>query len=286
MSTQPTVSSEPFFSIVIPTLNEEKHLPELLKNLVNQTNKSFEVIHVDGNSSDATLKKTAAFSDTLDIHSITVKKRNVAHQRNTGSAQARGKWVLFLDADTYVPNYFLDGIKYQLAKHPGCDLFTCLVDPTRYALKDQSIITVVNTIIEVLSYVKPIAQGAMIGMRAELAKTIQFNETMAVAEDYALVETAVNKGHKFVVFKEPRYSYSLRRLEKEGLLKITRTTAEHHIKYFLNKKDMAAIDNYPMLGGEYYEKAEKAKGPLLLFKAFRDVLKELPSNVRSKLFDQ
>jgi len=49
--------TKPFFSIIIPALNEEKYLPHLLDDLTKQTFRDFEVILVDGNSSDATVAK-------------------------------------------------------------------------------------------------------------------------------------------------------------------------------------------------------------------------------------
>ena len=47
---------KPFFSVIIPTLNEEKYLPRLINNLENQINKNFETIIIDGKSTDATKK--------------------------------------------------------------------------------------------------------------------------------------------------------------------------------------------------------------------------------------
>ena len=43
-------------SIVIPTLNEEKALPNLLGDLSRQTSDNFEIIVSDGNSDDKTLE--------------------------------------------------------------------------------------------------------------------------------------------------------------------------------------------------------------------------------------
>ena len=43
------------YSVIIPTLNEEKFLPNLLESLIVQTDKHFEVIVVDGSSKDKTV---------------------------------------------------------------------------------------------------------------------------------------------------------------------------------------------------------------------------------------
>jgi len=51
------MTKEPFFSIIIPCLNEEKSLPLLLKDLAGQTLQDFEVIVVDGQSQDKTVVK-------------------------------------------------------------------------------------------------------------------------------------------------------------------------------------------------------------------------------------
>ena len=52
---------KPFFSIIIPTLNEEKYLPHLLADLAKQTFQDFEVIVIDGQSTDQTVPKTKLF---------------------------------------------------------------------------------------------------------------------------------------------------------------------------------------------------------------------------------
>ncbi len=50
-----------FYSIIIPTLNEEKYLPLLLSDLNKQKEKNFEVIIVDGSSIDNTKKEAEKF---------------------------------------------------------------------------------------------------------------------------------------------------------------------------------------------------------------------------------
>jgi len=47
-------------SIIVPTLNEEAHISQLLGSLHSQSTNSFEVIVVDGGSQDDTLKVAAS----------------------------------------------------------------------------------------------------------------------------------------------------------------------------------------------------------------------------------
>ena len=55
----------PYFSIIIPALNEEKYISGLLKSLINQTYKEFEVILVDGMSADKTVSVFKKFQNKL-----------------------------------------------------------------------------------------------------------------------------------------------------------------------------------------------------------------------------
>src|SRR3989344_4421237 len=94
-------------SIVIPTLNEEKYIPNLLNCLKNQTFKNFEIIVVDANSRDNTKKTISKFKD-LKIKIINSKIRNPGYQRNLGVKNAKNERILFLDADTKISEDFLE----------------------------------------------------------------------------------------------------------------------------------------------------------------------------------
>ncbi len=58
---------ELFFSIIIPTLNEEKLIPRLLRNLSIQKEKNFEVIVVDAFSKDKTKNKVLEFKNNFPL---------------------------------------------------------------------------------------------------------------------------------------------------------------------------------------------------------------------------
>jgi len=73
----------PYFSVIIPTLNEEKFLPKLLNDLKRQKEKNFEIIVVDGNSSDKTKEAAEAYKKHFPAFKfLTAKKANVSYQRN------------------------------------------------------------------------------------------------------------------------------------------------------------------------------------------------------------
>ncbi len=86
-------------SIIIPTLNEAPQLSDTLKPLRALQTRGHEVIVVDGGSSDHTPAIAREFTDQV-IDSA----RGRAHQMNSGAAAASGDVLLFLHADTQLPD--------------------------------------------------------------------------------------------------------------------------------------------------------------------------------------
>src|ERR1035437_1336418 len=98
-------------SIIIPTLNEEKYLARTLQTIVEQDYQGkLEVIVVDGQSTDNTLKTADSFKRKIKDFAMISAIKGISHQRNIGATKAKYKFLLFLYADTYLPNNFLSKI--------------------------------------------------------------------------------------------------------------------------------------------------------------------------------
>jgi len=249
------MNKEPFFSIVIPCLNEEKSLPLLLKDLAAQTLQNFEVIVVDGNSKDKTVEYAKKLEKSLPSLTILSSKiRNVSVQRNLGGEAGKGKYLLFNDADNRLPKHFLEGVKYHLGVKQS-DLFTTWILPDSKRRSDKVIATYLNLLTETgLLVGTPGALGAMIGcLRKHFGKIGGFNPEVGFAEDTEFVRRGYKKDYSFSVIREPRYVYSLRRFRKIGTLKLLQRYAVLNLKIMTNQK-VDQKKEYPM-GGEYLEKA-------------------------------
>lgn len=96
----------PKVSVVIPCYNHGQFLPETLDSLEAQTFTDFEVIVVNDGSTDT---PTVALMNGLDRDKARVlhtENRGVSAARNLGISEARGEYILPLDADDLIaPEY-------------------------------------------------------------------------------------------------------------------------------------------------------------------------------------
>ena len=103
----------PRLSIVIPALNESANLARLLPDLATRE-AGAEVIVVDGGSEDDSREVVARVPEARWLAS----PRGRARQMNAGARASRGDVVLFLHADTVLPEGAGDAIRAALAD-PG-----------------------------------------------------------------------------------------------------------------------------------------------------------------------
>ncbi len=89
----------PTLSIVVPVLNEAAGIAATLQALAPLRERGAEVIVVDGGSADDTQRRAAPWADR-----VLGSPRGRARQMNAGAAAARAPLLLFLHADTQLPD--------------------------------------------------------------------------------------------------------------------------------------------------------------------------------------
>lgn len=97
-------------SVIVPVLNEAAGIASFLRSLLIHAG-SFEVIVVDGGSSDGTPSLVERFRQVT----LTRTGPGRARQMNEGAAKARGEILLFLHADTCLPQHWCVHIQQVMA---------------------------------------------------------------------------------------------------------------------------------------------------------------------------
>ncbi len=88
---------KPRISVIIPTYNSARFLPEAVQSALYQTLSPDEVIVVDDGSTDNTEDVLEPFRGR--VHYIRQENQGPAVARNRGIAEAKGDLIAFLDAD-------------------------------------------------------------------------------------------------------------------------------------------------------------------------------------------
>lgn len=272
----------PFFSMIIPTLNEEKFLPKLLKDLEKQKNNNFEIIIVDSNSDDKTSEEVKKFVN-LPISFFENKLKNVSYQRNLGAKKAKGEYLVFLDADSRIPSSFTKKLEHAIKKKRGL-FFVPSMKTDNPNTEPQLIIDVVNFVFQISQNSKrPFVLGAGIIIERKYFFTIGgFDEKLLFGEDYDLAIRSYNWGVRAKFLNEVKFTYSLRRIRSEGKLKAYYIFFLSTIQYIFGGKTKREMFDYDMGGQLYNNKIIKTKKNNL-FNSFNS--KNILKNVKKTFTD-
>ena len=97
-------------SIIIPVLNEEENILLLLEPLQKFRHKNIEIVVIDGGSIDTTVEKAKPFCDVIEV-----SQKGRAKQMNAGAKKSSGDTLIFLHADTFLPDNFITNIENKLS---------------------------------------------------------------------------------------------------------------------------------------------------------------------------
>jgi glycosyltransferase involved in cell wall biosynthesis len=266
------------FSIIIPTLNEEKFLPRLLDSLVAQTGRNFEVIVVDGSSRDKTVAVAKKYTAKLPgLKILEVKKPSLPLQRNLGAKAAKGDWYVFVDADSIFLPYFTERIAVFI-EQTKTRLFTTWFRSDTDDPKDGVYTLLGNAYLEAtLIFKKPLTPGPLtIVTREAFDEVGGYDEAHAYNEDVDFGLRLYKAGIHLDMLRETLCVLSLRRFRKEGTLKVLNQYIVSLFPILLFNRSMKHMPGY-IMGGHLYGKKKKLRRPVLkgYEKKLKEFLKEL-----------
>jgi len=108
-------SEKPLVSVIIPCFNYGEYVEEAIDSILNQTFQDFEIIVIDGGSTD---NSTVTTLKSLQKPKTTIYYRKGSHlvgdNRNFGIQKAKGKYVCCLDADDQIKSTYLEKALFLL----------------------------------------------------------------------------------------------------------------------------------------------------------------------------
>lgn len=92
-----------YFSIIVPMYNVEKYIKNCISSILQQKEGLYELILVDDGSTDHTVEIVKKIIKNNKWSSlITQKNKGPSAARNQGIRLAKGKWIMFVDADDWL----------------------------------------------------------------------------------------------------------------------------------------------------------------------------------------
>ncbi|QLF94152.1 glycosyltransferase family 2 protein [Pseudomonas sp. ABC1] len=114
------VPQQPLITVVIPAYNYASTLARAAQSVLGQLDENSELLIIDDGSSDATPDVIDALKLGYPERFRSIRKENggLASVRNLGIAEARGEWLVFLDADDQMAGGALQALQVHIAAHP------------------------------------------------------------------------------------------------------------------------------------------------------------------------
>ncbi|KAB2880293.1 glycosyltransferase [bacterium] len=200
-------------SIIIPTLNEEVNIVSVLQSLIGFSN--IEIIVPDGGSSDRTCGLIGSFLIKYPFIQLVHSSRGRSVQLNAGAKRATGEWLIFLHADTIIPEKswanFCTMVGNSNAIQSGSFLFQVASDKLRYRLMEE----LVNIRTRVLKL--PYGDQAIFVRKDLFVKMQGYREDYPLMEDVEFVQR-LQKEKGFEILQSPVCT-SPRRHESDGFFK-------------------------------------------------------------------
>ena len=220
-------------SVIIPTLNEEKYIGELIQALIRKSdpNRLLEVLVIDGQSTDRTVE-VAKLAGAVVYES---QQRGRAAQLSLGGERARGDVLYFLHADTQPPKAF-DKI-IEKAVNQGClaGCFQVRFEPsTRFLRFFEGFVK--------LPWMVSRGGDQSLYVTRELYSRIGgFNPTLKIMEDIEIIrrirrETAFHILSHHVVTSSRKY-------QRQGAWRLQMLYAWIHLQYWLGVSTDRIYDN-------------------------------------------
>ncbi len=200
-------------SVIIPALNEERHVGALLSDVEAQTRKPDEVLVVDAGSTDGTMSVVRRFPSVKVLEGTPP----VACGRNLGGRNAKGDILVFLDADVRLPGDFFESFLDEFEGR-RLDVACPLYVPYDSTPAVEGFHTLFNLVMKAVQGISPSGAGHCIAVRGYLFRGSSGFDPGLKFDDIELIRR-LSKGSRFGIVEE-RVFVSDRRYRQQGVLRM------------------------------------------------------------------
>ncbi|MGJ5645181.1 glycosyltransferase [Latilactobacillus curvatus] len=284
-----------FVSLIIPIFNGKEYVHNLIKMLDQQTFQDFEVLFIDDGSSDGTWDEMNKYTrDNIKV--IQENNLGVSVARNNGILQAKGKYILFPDADdNFVPTYIeklVCAMQIENTQMAICGYLEQTTNRTNFEFSppQQCYTNKTNFINEVISHHSVCsALWNKIFLRSIIeTNNIRFDETITIGEDLLFIIQYLQYTEKVISVQEPLYKYYI---NSNGAMNKFLSANSFNVNWLtewkaLNKaQDSIKSMNIVSPTQLQFKRVRVASKLLFLMKkfAYHNTEYELQSELRSKL---
>ncbi|MER8863095.1 glycosyltransferase, partial [Mesorhizobium sp. M0751] len=205
------MADDPFVSIVVPARNAEATLAQALDCLLGQDFANWEAIVVDDGSTDGTPAVIASYVEQdARFRTVSSCANSAAGARNKGISEARGRWLMFLDADDWVDASFLAKMLAVLGASPDSVAAYC---GSRRVMPDGALTPpsiapeVAIQPFETFARRCAIRTHALLIDRATITELGGFDVSLRTCEDWDLWQRVARLGKRWVMVDEPLAFY-------------------------------------------------------------------------------
>ena len=211
----PPPSDPPLISVCVPARNEERNIRACVEAILNQDYPNFEIIVLDDRSTDSTPSILADLaSHDSRLHSISGSDlpkgwAGKPHALFQASASARGEWLCFVDADTFLSPATLSSC-YAKAITTQADMFTIMTFQILGSFWEKVVMPLIMTALSVgfsprkvndPNTKDAIANGQFILIKRSIYDAIGGHASVknSVVEDKDISEQVKRNGHRLIV---------------------------------------------------------------------------------------
>lgn len=200
--------NEPKVSIIVPVYNVEKYLPKCIESILAQTFTDFELLLIDDGSPDSSGKicdKYAAEDSRIRV--FHKPNGGVSSARNFGIDNAKGEWIMFVDADDTILDICLE-ICFDILRKNNIDLLQFQHNQTLEYDENKKIYNLPINMRDYIRFYHPVCiGGAMFKAQIIKSNSIKFRNSLKLGEDQLFIYDFISKASKLMYINKKLYFY-------------------------------------------------------------------------------